>query len=130
MGPNTAFCLVIFGLLGVYCEFIWPGRVLPGICGAAAAATGGYHLWRAVPSALGLELLALAAACFLLDAFIHTYLIAGTVATVALTFGFLRLIPGEHGIRPFWAIPWCLAFGAITMFLNWSARRARRNKQP
>jgi membrane-bound serine protease (ClpP class) len=116
-------------MLGVYCEFLWPGRVLPGIYGAAATVIGGYHLWRAVPSALGLELLALAAACFLLDALVSTYFLAGAVATVALAFGFVRLIPGDHGIHPLLSIPWCIVFGAITMFLNWSARRARRNKQ-
>jgi len=128
MGPNTAFCLVIFGLLGVYCEFLWPGRVLPGICGAAITVTGGYHLWRAVPSGLGLELLALATVFFFLDAFVDTYFIAGAVATAVLAWGFLKLIPGVHGIHPFLAIPWCIAFGAITSFLNWSARRARQNK--
>jgi len=130
MGPNTAFCLVIFGMLGIYCEFIRPGRVLPGICGAAATVTGGYHLWRAIPSAFGLELLTLAVALFILDAFINTYFLAGASATAALAFGFVRLIPGDHGIHPLLSIPWCIAFGAITMFLNWSARRARRNKRP
>jgi membrane-bound serine protease (ClpP class) len=129
LGPNTAFCFLIFGLLGVYCEFIWPGRVLPGIAGAAAAVTGGYFLFRASPTALGLELLGLAVVLVLLDAFCATNFVAGIAATAALTFGFTRLIAASHGIRPILAVPWCVAFGTITMFLNSATRRARRNKR-
>jgi membrane-bound serine protease (ClpP class) len=129
LGPNTALCLLLFGLIGVYCEFIWPGRILPGIAGGAAAITGGYFLFHASPTALGLELLGAAAALFLLDAFFETYYVAGTVATAALTFAFTRLIEGPHGIRPILAIPWCLAVGAIITLLNSAARRARRNKR-
>ena len=128
MGPNTAFCLIIFGLLGVYCEFIWPGRVWQIVVGSAAAITGGYYLWRAEPTLIGLELLALSTFLFLLDAYLDSCFIAGIAATAALTFGFAKLIPGPHGIRPLLAIPWCLAFGIITLVLNSLGRRARRNK--
>jgi membrane-bound ClpP family serine protease len=129
MGPNTAFCLVIFGLFAIEYEFIRPGSVLPGICGAGAAVTGGYFLWRAAPSAIGLEMLAGAAAFFVLDAFVNTYYIAGMAATIALAAGFVRLIEGARGIRPFLAVPWCVAFGVVTTGLNWAGRRARRNKR-
>ena len=129
MGPNTAFCLVIFGVLGVYCEFIWPGRVWQAVLGSAAAVTGSYFLWQALPSSIGLELLGISALLFLLDAYVDTRFIAGAGATAALAFGFVKLIAGEHGIRLWLALPWCLVFGAITMFLNWAARRARRNKR-
>jgi membrane-bound serine protease (ClpP class) len=130
MGPNTAFCFVIFGVLGIYYEFIWPRRILPGICGAAAAVTGGYFLWHASPTPFGLELLAAAMALFVLDAFVETFYIAGTVATIAQTVGFIKLILSPHEIRPLLAIPWCIAFGVITIALNWASRRARRNKLP
>lgn len=133
MGPNTAFCLVIFGVLGIYCEFIWPGRIFPGICGAAAAVTGGYYLCHVTLTAprlelLGLELLATATTLFVVDAFVNTLCIAGTLATAALTAGFLTLVPGPRTIHPALAIPWCLALGVLTIALNWTARRARRNK--
>ena len=129
MGPNAAFCLVLFGVLGVYCEFIWPGRVWQLVSGAAAAITGGVFLCRMSPSTIGLESLATAALLFLIDAYVNTRFAAGVVATGALAFGFVRLIGGDHGIRPLLAIPWCIVFGAITTGLNWAARRARRNKQ-
>jgi membrane-bound ClpP family serine protease len=129
LGSNTAFCLVIFGVLAIYCEFIWPGRVLPSVCGSAAAVTGGYFLWRASPSALGIELLALATALFVIDAVANTRFLAGTAATATLTLGFLRLLSNPHNIRPVLAMPWCIVFGAITMALNWAARRGRHNKR-
>jgi membrane-bound serine protease (ClpP class) len=129
MSPNVAFCLVMLGVLGIYSEFIWPGRVLPGIGGAAAAVTGAHFLWRATPTALGLELLAAAGTIFVLDALADTCFAAGVVATTALAFGFVKLIVGGHGIRPVLAVPWCLMFGAATTWLNWAGRRARRNKQ-
>ena len=129
MGPNTAFCLVVFGVLGIYCEFIWPGRVLPGICGAAATVTGGYFLWLATPSASGLELLAAAVALFVLDAFVETFYIAGIIATAALALGFIKLTAGSHPIQPVLALPSCSALGFLTMALNWAGRRARRNKR-
>jgi membrane-bound ClpP family serine protease len=128
MGPNTAFCLVIFGALGIYCEFIWPGRIWQGILGVAAVDAGGYFLWRAAPAATGLELLTLAAVLFLLDTIVNTRFSAGVLATCALAAGFVLLIPGARGIRPLLAIPWCVVFGATTMALNWAGRRARSNK--
>ena len=129
MGPNTAFCLVIFGVLGIYCEFIWPGRVWQGVLGGAAAATGGYFLWAASPSHSGLALLAVAAGLFLLGALVETFCVAGAAATVVMALGVIRLIAGARGIRPILAIPWCVAFGVITVGLNWAGRRARRNKR-
>ncbi len=129
MGVNTAFCLVIFGILGVYCEFIWPGRVWQGVLGAAAAVTGGYFLWRAAPTTFGLTALALAAVLFLLDAYLETRFVAGTLATLAMTYGFIELLSGPHGIDRRLAVPWCIVFGAVTAGLNWAARKARRNKR-
>jgi membrane-bound serine protease (ClpP class) len=129
MGPNTAFCLVIFGVLGIYCELIWPGRIWQGVLGAAGAATGSYFLWQAAPTAKGLGLVVLAVVLFATDALIETLYVAGTMATTALAWGFASLLADPNGIRPLLSIPWCVVFGIITMALNQTARRARRNKQ-
>jgi membrane-bound serine protease (ClpP class) len=128
IGPNTAFCLVIFGLLAIYCEFIWPGRVMPGVSGVAGVLVGGYFLWQAAPTMFGLEMLSLAAALFALDAFVGSFGFAGAAGTTATTVGFLGLFEGPHEIKAALAIPWCVFFGAVTTALNWTARRARRNK--
>ena len=129
MGPNAAFCLILVGVLGIYVELIRPGRALPGMAGAAAAVTGGYFLWRAGTAAIGWELLAAATLLFLLDAFVETFYVAATVATIFLALGFSGLIAGGDGIKPGLAIPCCVAFGAITTGLNKLARLARRNKR-
>jgi len=129
MGVNTAFCLVIFGILGVYSEFVWPGRVWQGVLGAAAAATGGYFLLRAEPSHSALVFLAVALVLFLLDAYLDTRFIAGVLGTCVLVYGFLRLIREPHRIHPALVLLWCVALGGVTVWLNWAARRARRNKR-
>jgi hypothetical protein len=82
-----------------------------------------------MPTVFGLELLGAAAAFFVLDASANTRFLAGTIATTAQIFGFLKLIPSPRGIRPVLAIPWCIVFGTVTMTLNWACRRARRNKR-
>jgi membrane-bound serine protease (ClpP class) len=129
MSPNIAFCLLICGILGVYSELIWPGRVWPGIAGTGSVLTGGYFLWLASPAPLGLELLASAAVMLALDACVDTLYVAGTVATAALALGFTRLIIGPNRIQPVWAVPLCIALGSVTMALNAAGRRARRNKR-
>jgi membrane-bound serine protease (ClpP class) len=129
MHPDRAFCLSMFGVLGIYCELIWPGRVWPGVAGAGAVAAGWYFLWLASPAPLGLTLLAAAGALFILDACLETCYVAGLGATAALAFGFTGLIAGPQRIQPALAVACCLALGALTMVLNHAGRRARRNKR-
>jgi membrane-bound ClpP family serine protease len=128
MGPNTAFCFFAAGFLGVYGELIWPARVWPSVAGLGAALVGGYWLWRASPTPLGLGVLTVALLLFLLDAFAETLNIAGISATAAMALGFARLLAGPHRLQPVLAIPACLGFGAITLVLNRAAKQARRNK--
>jgi membrane-bound ClpP family serine protease len=129
MGPNSAFCLFAAGLLGVYSELIWPGRVWPGVVGSGAAAAGGYWLWQASPTPLGLLLLATAVLLFVLDALAETSNMAGLSATAAMALGFSSLLAGPHPLKPVLTIPGCLGLGAITLMLNQAAKRARRNKR-
>lgn len=128
LGPNTAFILTICGVLTIYCEFVWPGRVYPGVLGSIALITGAYFLWRNSPSPAGFLLIGLAAALFLVEAFWPTAFVAGIAGTVSLSFGFCRLFPGPNRIAAGLAIPVCIVFGAISVFLAYGAKRARRNK--
>jgi membrane-bound ClpP family serine protease len=129
MNPNTAFCLTILGLLGVYGELIRPGLVWLGVAGLGAALAGGYFLWLASPMPLGLGLLVGALTLFLVDASVETFGIAGMFATAALALGFTRLIVRPNTIQPALAIAVAILFGATTAALNRGARRARRNKR-
>jgi membrane-bound serine protease (ClpP class) len=119
----------MFGVLGVYSELIWPGKIVPGIAGFGAAVAGGYFLWRLTPEPLGLSLLAIAVILFALDGALATFFMAGIAGTAALAYGFLVLFTAEQRISPVLVIPCCAALGTLTAALNGAARRARRNKR-
>jgi membrane-bound serine protease (ClpP class) len=129
LGPNVAFVVTILGLFAVYWELIQPGRIYPGTLGAAAILTGGYFLWRLGPTANGLKLLAAAGVLFIVEACWSTRGLAGLAATAALALGFWELFAGPRHIAAYLAIPLCLAFGAVTIWLSAGAKRARRNKR-
>jgi len=129
MSTSAAFCLLFLGVSGVYCELLRPGHVWPGVAGIGAALAGGYFLWLASPVPLGLGLLAAAIVIFVLDAFVDLFNLPGIAATVSLAVGFTRLIAGPGQIQPLLASAASILFGALTMALNKTARRARRNKQ-
>jgi membrane-bound serine protease (ClpP class) len=134
IGPNTAFVLMMIGILGIYAELLWPGyrvaRIVgPGVLGLGAALTGGYFLWQHSPSPLGLEFLGAAAALFALDAIVRTYFAAGVAGTAALAIGFWKLFDDPPGIHAAFVFPLCAVFGAATMVLSHSAKKARRNKR-
>jgi len=127
--PNAAFALTIFGVLGIYCEFVWPGRIIPGFLGLAAALAGAFCLWRHSPTAAGLGLLGGALILFVLDAAVETFHIAGTLGTVALAAGFWKLFDKPPLISAGLAFSLSLVLGGVTILLNRGARRARRNKR-
>jgi membrane-bound ClpP family serine protease len=134
IGPNTAFVLMMFGLLGIYAELLWPSyrvaRIVgPGVLGLGAALTGGYFLWLHSLSTLGLEFLGATAVLFAVDAIVSSYFIAGVAGTSALAIGFWKLFDDPPGINAAFVFPLCAVFGAATMVLNHSAKKARRNKR-
>jgi membrane-bound serine protease (ClpP class) len=129
LGPNVAFVVVIFGLLAIYWELIQPGRIYPGTLGAAAVLVGGYFLWRLGPTAYGLKLLAAAGVLFIVEACWNTHFLAGITASAAMILGSWRLFASPRHIAPYLAVPLCLAFGAVTIWLTAGAKRARRNKR-
>ena len=128
LAPSTAFALAILGVLAIYCEFVWPGKVYPGVLGSIALIIAAYFLWRNAPTPTGLLLIGVAALLFLAEAVWDSRFIAGAAATSSLSFGFCRLFRGANSIRAELAIPVCIVFGAISVFLAYGARRARQNK--
>lgn len=129
MSSNSAFCLVILGVLGIYCEFVWPGRVWQAVLGMAALVAGAHFLLQFGPAKVGLLLVGGAAVFFLVDAYVDTRFVLGLAATLGMTAGFLDLIPGDKTISAWLAAPLCVLLGVTTMALNWAARRARNNKR-
>jgi membrane-bound ClpP family serine protease len=128
VGPNTAFVLLIFGVLGIYCELIWPRRVAPGVMGAAAAVTGSYFLFRWPLEIAGLVLLSAGALFLIAEACWGGNLLLGALGAIALTAGFCLLLPTPRRIVPELAIPLSAMFGLLSALLASRAKRARRNK--
>jgi membrane-bound ClpP family serine protease len=128
LSPGEAFLSVISGVLGIYCEFIWPGRVFAGIAGAAFTCAGIFALARRPLTPAGVMLLTLAAGLFLIEAFWRVDMIAGLAGTVCLTAGAILLVRAPAAIPPAFALPTCIIFGGVTILLSRGAKRARRNK--
>jgi membrane-bound serine protease (ClpP class) len=128
-GPNAACVLVIAGILGIYLECIRPGRVLPGVVGAAVLILGAYSLDRLSPQPLGLALLAISVALFAAEAIWDSYLLFGICAAAALAAGFRLLFEEPPRISLLLAIAAAAVLGAANIFLASAAKRARRNKR-
>jgi membrane-bound serine protease (ClpP class) len=113
---------------GIYSEFIWPGRIIPGLLGAAALVCGVYFLWWHSPSAVGVAFIVGAGACFAVESFWNTHFLAGLLGTACLALGASTLFDKTPRITAAVAVPASIVFGAVTSFLSYAAKRARRNK--
>ena len=129
LNPNLGFALAIAGILGIYGEFVRPGKVWPGSAGALFLVAGAYSLSRYTPSKHGLALLGLAALLFSMESLRETRLVAGIAGTVALAAGSYTLFSGVPRIAPALGLPASVFFGGVTIWLANGARRARRNKR-
>jgi membrane-bound ClpP family serine protease len=102
--------------------------VYPGVLGSIVLIIGAYFLWLNAPTRIGLLLVGLATLLFLVETLWNTRFAAGIAGTTLLSFGVYRLFTGPSRIGLGLAIPVCIVFGAISVFLAYGARRARQNK--
>jgi membrane-bound serine protease (ClpP class) len=128
VGANTAFVLLIFGVAGIYLEFIRPGRIVPGILGAGAALAGGYFLFRWPLDPAGIVLIAAGTMLLIGEALWGPYFVLGVLGTIAFTAGFAVLVAPPRRIAPAVAIPVSALFGLVTTLLASIAKRSRRKK--
>jgi len=128
--PNVGFILLIVGALGLYVEFNSPGLILPGVAGGILLLMGVSSLAVLPLSWVGVSLLLLGAALFVLEAHFASHGVLGAGGTVALVLGALMLIDGppEMKIHLVTALSVAIPFALITTFLLSLAVRARRNK--
>lgn len=129
LGPNASFLMLIVGLLLIYGEFLRPGGLLPGLLGSVMAITAAYWLLGNSPAIPGLLLIMAAVLLLMAEALWDTHFIFGILGTISLLAGFSLLFPQERQIAPRLAIPVSIVFGAITCFLAFEGKRARRNKR-
>ncbi len=118
----VGFVLLVAGILILYGEFIWVGKLVFGVSGAIVALAGLAMLWRLPHNTMDLVLIAGSMLCFFVEAGFETYWIGGTIGTVLFGWGFWRVIPNA-AIFPVSAV-----FGLITTWLLSISRRARGNK--
>lgn len=128
LSPNEGFALLMIGILSVEAEFIWPGKVIPGMLGGAAGMVGGFALSRSSATPVGLALLGSAVLFGLLEAFWRVPFVAGLLATAAMAAGFCLLFSPPETIAASFAVPMSVVVGATAVLLLYFARRARRNK--
>jgi membrane-bound serine protease (ClpP class) len=128
--PNVAFVLLILGILGIYIEFSSPGLILPGVAGGILVLLGLSALSVLPINWVGLALLLLSFAFFVLEAKFVSHGILGAGGVAAMVLGALLLIEGppEIRIRLGTALAVALPFAGITVFLVSLVVRARAQK--
>jgi membrane-bound serine protease (ClpP class) len=128
--PNIGFILLVLGVLGIYVEFHAPGLIFPGIAGAILALLGLSSLSILPISWVGVGLLVLSLALFVLEAKFASHGMLGIGGVISMVLGALLLVngPPEMRIHLSTALAVALPFGAITMFLVSMVVQARRNK--
>jgi membrane-bound serine protease (ClpP class) len=128
--PNVGFILLVLGALGVYVEFSSPGLIFPGVAGAILALLGLSALSVLPINWVGVMLLLLSIALFVLEAKFTSHGVLGVGGTVAMVLGALLLVngPPEVRIHLSTALGVALPFALITLFLVSLVVKARRNK--
>ena len=118
--PNLAYLLLMLGLLGLYFEFANPGAILPGIVGGIALLLAVFSFQILPINYVGLLLIVLAIALFIIEVKVHSYgaLTAGGV--VAMIIGSMMLIDSPlPELRPSLRliIPVALGVSVVCVFL-------------
>ena len=129
--PNIALLLLILGALGIYLEFSSPGLFAPGVAGAVLVLLGLTALAMFPIDWLGVALMVLAFAFFILEAKFTSHGVLTVGGAVCMLLGSLMLIDTsapELRIRWTTALALTIPFALITSFLFSIALRARRNK--
>lgn len=128
--PNIAFIILIVGALGVYIEFSSPGLILPGVAGGILVLLGLSALSVLPINWIGVALLVLAVALFVLEASIASHGILAAGGVVSMVLGAMLLIEGPPEVRIHLstALGVALPFALISAFLVTLIVQARRNK--
>ncbi len=128
--PNIGFILFVLGALGIYVEFTAPGTIFPGVAGGILVLLALSSLAVLPISWVGVALLLLSIALFVLEAKFASHGILGAGGTAAMILGAVLLVNGPPEMRIHWltAILVAIPFALITLFLVSMVVRARANK--
>ncbi len=90
--PDVFFILLIVGVLGLYTEFTHPGLFAPGVIGGIALLLALYAMLSLPVSLMGLLLIALSLAFFVLEAKYPTHGVLGVGGVISMVLGALMLV--------------------------------------
>ena len=97
--PNVALVVLLLGVLGLYIEFSTPGLIFPGVAGAILLLLGLTAIALIPLNWLGVSLILLALALFVLEAKFTSFGILGAGGTAAMILGTLFLVEGPPEFR-------------------------------
>lgn len=129
--PNVAFLLGAAGVACLYIEFTHPGLIAPGVVGAVAVILALYAFNLLPINTLGVILILLAIALFVMEAFITSHGILGAGGAVSMVIGALILVDSpwpEARIRLSTALAVAVPLAFITVILVRFAVAAQRSK--
>jgi membrane-bound serine protease (ClpP class) len=127
--PTVVYLLFLIGLAGLYAEFNHPGTWVPGLVGAVALILFAFSAQQLPVSAIGLILVLLGLALFVLELKIVSHGIFAVTGTVAVVAGSVMLFPGAGGsLKPPLAVvlPGALTLAAFCFGATRLAVLARR----
>jgi membrane-bound serine protease (ClpP class) len=129
--PDVVFVLVMLGLLGVAFEAYNPGGVVPGVLGALALIAAFPGLMGLPVSWLGVVLLGIGVALFIVEALVGGYGVAAIAGIIAFIAGGLTLFdspyPSERA-TPFVVVISAVAVGGAFWAIARRARAARSRR--
>jgi membrane-bound serine protease (ClpP class) len=126
---NLAFVVLLSGVLLLYAELVWIGKIYLGAAGAMLLLVGMAALWKLPHNTTGLTLIAASVIAFLLEAFFPINYLAGVAATILLAGGFWKLCPAPDAISPALVFSFTTFLGALTVKLLAIGKQARQNKK-
>ena len=126
--PDVFFILLIVGVLGLYTEFTHPGLFAPGVIGAIALLLALYAMLSLPVSLMGLLLIALALAFFVLEAKYPTHGVLGVGGVISMVLGALMLVKSPWtgmGVSLSAALGVAIPFAVIVIVLARFVLRSR-----
>ncbi len=130
--PQIAIILLGIGVLGLYVEFNHPGLILPGVAGALGVILFAMSVQILPVSVLGLCLIGLGVALFVLEIKITSYGMLTIGGVLALTLGFLTLFDFDQApslaLPLSFVLPTSLTIAAVMLIVTTVAVRAQRGK--
>lgn len=129
--PNLAYLLLMLGLLGLYFEFSNPGGILPGVLGGIFLLLAIFSFQILPINYVGLLLILLAIALFMLEVKIQSYGILSVGGIIAMVIGSIMLIDAPiPELKPSlkFIIPVALSLALVFFFLVYIVFKAHRRK--